>query len=319
MLQQTRVGTVIPYYSAWLRSFPTVRELAEASIDDVLKMWEGLGYYRRARHLHQAARQVMERFGGEVPSAAEALGTLPGIGESTAGAIASIAFGAREPVLDGNVKRILCRLYLLGEGPDSPPATRELWRLAGRLLPDREAGVFNQALMDLGAMVCLPRNPECGRCPVIQDCLARQSNAQDRIPVMAGRGKPLPHHDIAVGVIREGNRLLIERRRDDAMLGGLWEFPGSRMEPGETPAGCVAREVRETLGAELRELHPFMTVKHAYSHFRITMHVVECRYLGGCCEKTGHSDWRWAELGELDRFAFDTASRKVIRKLKEGT
>jgi A/G-specific adenine glycosylase len=317
MLQQTRVGTVIPYYQAWLCRFPAVRELAEASVDDVLKVWEGLGYYRRARHLHLAAKHVMERFGGVIPSAAAVLRTLPGIGESTAGAIASIAFAAREPVLDGNVKRILCRLFLIGDSPDRPQTLRELWRIARRLLPDREAGVFNEALMDLGAMVCLPGNPACGRCPVSNDCLAREHAAQNRVPVKAGRRNPLPHYELAVGLIWKGDRLLIERRGDDAMLGGLWEFPGGRMEPGETPAECLVREVREGMGAVLRDLSPFMTVKQAYSHFRITMHVIESRYVRGCRGKTGCTESRWAAPGELDRYAFDTASGKVIRKLAE--
>jgi len=233
MLQQTQVETVVPYYRRSLARFPTLRSLAEADLDEVLKVWEGLGYYARARNLHRAAREVMEHHGGQLPAEREALLALPGIGPYTVGAILSLAFGQDAAVLDGNVRRVLSRLFTVDSSPRSAVTRRRLWNLAEALLPSGQAGPFNQALMDLGATVCTPRQPRCGDCPLNEKCQAYWSGDPERYPARVQR-RPLPHYDIAAGVIWRGDQLLISKQHADDLLGGLWEFPGGKRENGET-------------------------------------------------------------------------------------
>jgi len=314
MLQQTQVETVIPYYHRFLARFPTLRSLAEAGLDEVLKVWEGLGYYARARHLHQAAQQVMERHNGQLPAEREALLALPGIGPYTAGAILSLAFGQDAAVLDGNVRRVLSRLFAVDDSPRLGATRRRLWHLAEALLPSGQAGSFNQALMDLGATVCTPRDPHCGDCPLSEVCQGYHSGDPERYPARVQR-RPLPHYDVAAGVIWRGDQLLISKRYTDDLLGGLWELPGGRQEEGETLEECLVREVREELGIEIAVNALLMTVRHAYTHFRVTLHVFHCRYLSGEPQTLGCADWRWVRPDELNHFAFPAADRRIIAAL----
>jgi len=314
MLQQTQVKTVKPYYAAFMKRFPTVRRLAEADLGDVLKTWEGLGYYSRARNLHRAAAKVVADFGGELPGEVEQLRKLPGIGPYTAGAIASIAFGRDEPVLDGNVARVLCRVFVIRRNPAESTTRKRLWSLARQLLPPGGAGAFNQALMDLGATVCTPRSPRCDRCPVALPCAARARGEQARLPRKAP-ARPLPHHDVVAGIIRKRGRILIDRRKPHGLLGGLWEFPGGKREPGETLEEALRREVREELGIRIRVGRELIVVEHAYSHFRITLHAMECRYLSGRTRAIGCDAFRWVRPEELDRFPFPRANRKILAAL----
>ncbi len=317
MLQQTQVATVRPYYARWMKRFPDVRALARATPGAVLKAWEGLGYYSRARNLHAAAKRVVTDFGGEVPRTAESLRSLPGIGRYTAGAIASIAFGLDEPVLDGNVARVLCRVSLVKRPPKEPRTQRALWGIARELLPAGRAGDFNQALMDLGATVCTPRNPQCPRCPVEPFCRARAEGLEGRLPARSRR-KPLPHHEICVGVVRKAGRILIDRRNDDGLLGGLWEFPGGKRRRGESRQACVRREVLEELGVRVRVGAPVATVRHAYSHFRVTIHAFECDWVSGRPRAIACAAWRWARPQDLGRYAFPAANRRIISALAPG-
>lgn len=314
MLQQTQVATVIPYYERWMRSFPTVESLAAASEARVLKAWEGLGYYTRARNLHRAAGVVVKESGGRLPDTAEGLRRLPGIGPYTAGAIASIAFGRDEPVVDGNVARVLCRLYRIGSNPKSPATVKRLWAMARELLPAGRAGDFNQAMMELGATVCVPRGPRCGECPVARFCQARAHGEQDRLPRTPPR-KAVPHYHGAIGVIRHRGRVLIDRRKPEGLLGGLWEFPGGKRERGETLEECLHREVREELGIEIADLRPLTVIRHAYSHFRVTLHVFECRLLRGRPRAIACAECRWVRPSELQRYAFPTANKRIIELL----
>jgi len=317
MLQQTRVATVAGYYERFLGRFPDVAALAAAPLDDVLKAWEGLGYYSRARNLHRAAKAVVRRFGGRLPRTLAELRSLPGVGAYTAGAIASIAFGLDEPVVDGNVARVCVRLFAIADDPTRTPARKKLWSLARQLIPPGKAGLFNQALMDLGATVCTPRQPGCLICPLRDVCAARAAGKQDRLPRKAPR-KPLPHHDIAAGVIRKRGRILIDRRPPEGLLGGLWEFPGGKVEPGESPAEALVREVREELGVEVAVGRPIAKINHAYTHFRITLHVFECRHVSGRPRALQCDAWKWVPPGELDRYAFPRANQKVIELLRAG-
>ena len=315
MLQQTRVATVIPYFENFLRRFPSPEALARASLDDVLKAWEGLGYYSRARNLHRAAGEVVRRFGGSLPADVAQLRTLPGIGRYTAGAIASIAFGLDEPVLDGNVTRVLCRVFCIGRNPKETKVAHSLWSLARRLIPPGRAGSFNQALMDLGATLCVPRDPLCLSCPLRDGCLARERGRQGELPAKARR-PPLPHQTIVAGVIRRRGRLLIDRRNPDGLLGGLWEFPGGKVEPGETLDEALRREVREEVGIEIEVGDPLAVVRHAYSHFRITLHAFSCTALAGRARALQCAAVRWVRPGELDQHAFPRANQRIIEALQ---
>jgi A/G-specific adenine glycosylase len=315
MLQQTRVEAVRGYFDRFIRRFPDVRALADAPLDAVLKSWEGLGYYSRARNLHAAARKVVEDHAGSLPSSRSELLALPGIGPYTAGAVASIAFGADEPVLDANVKRVLCRLFAVGEDPRRPQTQKKLWSLAGRLLPPGRAGAFNEALMDLGATVCIPGRPRCEICPLEEYCLARRRGRQNQLPVKA-RKKKIPHRDVAAALIIRRGKLLIDRRKPEGLLGGLWELPGGKVEPGEAPEQAVVREVREEVGLHVEVLEPLTRVEHAYTHFRITLHVLVCRAWRGRARALACSAVRWVYLRELDDYAFPSANHKVFAALR---
>jgi len=324
MLQQTQVATVIPYYRRWMARFPDVSTLARASLADVLKCWEGLGYYGRARNLHEAARQVVSRFAGRLPPDVTQLRTLPGVGPYTAGAVASIAFGLDEPVLDGNVERVLCRTLGIRTNPKQARTARTLWSAARRLVGSGRAGAVNQALMDLGATVCTRRAWACERCPLAGACVACERGLQADLPVRPKR-RPVPHHTIAVGIIRKRkeaaplsgrDRILIGRRKPQAMLGGLWEFPGGKVEPGESPAEAVRREVREEVGIEIAVGDEIAVVNHAYSHFRITLHAFVCRHVSGRVRPLECTACRWVRLDELDAWAMPRANRKIIEALR---
>lgn len=312
MLQQTQVATVLPYYRRWLERFPTVADLAAAAQQDVLKAWEGLGYYARARNFHRAAQLVAERHGGRVPDEVEALQQLPGIGRTTAGGIVSAAFDRPAAILDGNVKRVLVRLA----GLTDPPARlqRQLWALSERVLDRDRPREFNQALMDLGATVCTPRRPACPRCPWREVCRARTLGIQEQLPVSA-RPAPLPHKRIGVAVIWDGKKILVDRRPAKGLLGGLWEFPGGKIEPGETVEQCIAREIAEELALTVEVGAHLITVTHAYSHFRVTLHVHHCRYLGGEPQRLACDEVRWATRSELADLPFPRANQKIIAAL----
>ena len=318
MLQQTRVETVRDYYRRFLRRFPTAAALGRADLDDVLKAWEGMGYYSRARNLHAAARRVVADFGGKLPASVAQLRGLPGVGEYTAGAIASIAFGLDEPVLDGNVARVLCRVFRIRQDPRAARTRKRLTALARSLIPPGKAGLINQALMDLGATVCVPRNPRCPGCPFRRHCRALDHGEQHKLPRKPPR-KPVPHYDIAAGIVWKRRRVLIDRRKADRMLGGLWEFPGGKREPGEPLEETVVREVREEVGIEVAPTRLLVTVRHAYTHFRITLHAFECRFLSGRCRAIGCDDFKWVRPDELDRYAFPKANHRIIAALRDAT
>ncbi len=315
MLQQTQVRTVIPYYERFLKRFPTVDRLAQAPLDTVLKLWEGLGYYSRARNLHAAAKEIVSRFHGQMPATKDELRTLPGIGRYTAGAIASIAFGRREPLVDGNVERVLCRVFRIRGNPGNSAVQKAIWSIADEMLPHRKAGRFNQAMMELGSQVCTPRSPDCRHCPLNRLCEARRHGEQDSLPERSPR-KELPHHDVAVGVIYKDDRILIDKRRPDGLLGGLWEFPGGKVQTGETLEAALKREVREELAIAIRVGSLLTAVDHAYSHFRVRLHAFECAYVAGEPRCITCDDFRWVRPRDLSRYAFPAANKKIVQALR---
>ncbi|WP_376792759.1 A/G-specific adenine glycosylase [Thermoflexus sp.] len=315
MLQQTRVETAISYYERFLTRFPNVHELAAAPLEEVLKAWEGLGYYARARHLHRAARLLVEKYGGEFPQTFKEWRRLPGVGPYIAAAVLSIAFGQDLPAIDGNAIRVLARLAAMEEDPRRPAGRQRLQTLAEQLLPSGRAGDFNQALMDLGATLCTPKAPRCSECPIQMFCAAFRQGKPEAFPVRTPRRR-LPHYDVTAGIIQDGDRVLIAQRPPQGMLGGLWEFPGGKVEPGEGLEDCLKRELQEELGIEVKVEEPVMTIRHTYTHMRITLHVFRCRWIGGTPQPIGCADVRWVPIAELERYPFPNTDRKIVERLR---
>jgi A/G-specific adenine glycosylase len=316
MLQQTQVETVIPYYERFLAAVPSIQALADAPLENVLKLWEGLGYYSRARNLHRAARIIAHDMGGRVPTTADGWQQLPGVGRYTAGAIASIAIGERAPVLDGNVIRVFARLLDLDADVTQTAVKNDLWQRAEAWLPESRPGDYNQALMELGRTVCKPRSPLCGQCPIRTFCRAYARGTQDERPVRTARATT-PHYNVAAGIIwNERGRLLIAQRPLDGLLGGLWEFPGGKQEADESLPDCLMRELREELAIEVRVGDLFVVVRHGFTHFRITLHAFTCEYISGPPQAVGVRDWAWVAPEQLDSYSFGKADREVVAALK---
>ncbi len=315
MLQQTQVKTVIPYYERWLDALPTVQDLAAADLQTVLKLWQGLGYYARARNLHRCAQELVGRYGGQFPRDPRAVLALPGIGRTTAGGILSAAFDLPLAILDGNVKRVLARLLALRLPPSK--ALNRLWQASEQLLDSDNPRDFNQALMDLGATVCTPRDPACLLCPWRSHCAAYNAGVQQEIPMSESR--PLrPHKRIGAAVIWKDGQILIDKRRPEGLLGGLWEFPGGKVEPGETVPECIQREIREELGIAITVGDHLITVEHAYTHFSVSLVVHHCDYLSGEPQPIECEEIRWVTLAELDQFPFPKANLQVISALRQS-
>lgn len=317
LLQQTRVNTALSYYQRFLERFPTLDDLAEAPIDAVLRIWQGLGYYGRARNLHRAARIVRDEFGGSIPTEPEALERLPGIGPYTAAAIASIAFGRDVAVLDGNVARVLCRAMAIHGIPNRPSTKRRLHHLANRLLPKGEAAAFNQALMELGALVCKPGRPDCPACPVRGVCVAYREGKVERLPLRTSRTE-LPVRVRVTAAIKYRGRLLLGRRDLEGFLGGLWEFPGAYLEGKESNDQGLKR-LKDMVGNRLSRFpeSESFSVQHVYSHFEEKNRVFVCEGSGGA-NRGSEQRYRWVYPTRLDPYPITGATRKILRKLERG-
>lgn len=317
MLQQTRVETVIPYFERWMERFPSLADLAAADEQAVLQTWEGLGYYSRARNLHQAARQVMQEHNGRLPASRAELQKLPGIGRYTAGAIASMAFGQDEAALDGNIRRVLARLFDVRLPARSPQGEARLWQLAEENLPPGRAGDYNQALMDLGAGICTPQRPACLVCPLAEHCQARALGVQEERPVLESK-PPIPHITVTAAVIQRNGQVLLARRPSRGLLGGMWEFPGGKQEPGEGLEQALQREIREELAAEITVGAPFGIYHHAYTHFSVSLHAFLCRLAGREPTALEHSELCWAAPARLGEYPMGKIDRQIARRLQEA-
>ncbi len=316
MLQQTRVDQAQPYFERFIDALPTVHALASAERDEVLRLWEGLGYYSRARYLHNAAQQIVDEFDGQVPDTYDAIRQLPGVGPYTAAAVLSIAYDKPHAVLDGNVIRALSRVFAVEDNVKSAPVKRRLQAAADALIDPDQPGTFNQAMMELGALLCTPRSPACDDCPVQPACQAASDGNPEEYPVTPDK-KPIPHYDIAVGLVFDDEgRLLIQRRPDEGMLGGLWEFPGGKHEDGEELVDTCRRELHEELGITVDVEDHFYTLSHAYSHFKITMHAFRCRVASGTPSPELDQPLRWVAVDALDDYAFPRANRRLIEELE---
>ena len=329
MLQQTRVETVIPYFEKWMRLFPNIHALAGATEHDVLNTWEGLGYYSRARNLHKAAKIVVNQHAGEVPRDLEALRKLPGIGRYTLGAIASIAFDMDVPALDGNIRRVYARVFDIVEPADSPAGDKSLWKLAKDHLPKGQAGDYNQALMDLGATICLPKNPRCLICPLMKMCKARENGTQAQRPVTKPK-KTVPHYVHAAGVIvrRIDNpshqEVLLAQRPSKGLLGGMWEFPNGRVD--QDPARELAKVLKSEYSLKARaerrggvrlsrrrSAEAIGVFHHTYTHFKVTVHAFQCELL----PMSEDGNLKWVPLKMLDNYPMGKIDRQIAKTIQQ--
>ena len=312
MLQQTQVNTVMPYYARFLEVYPTVETLAAAELDQVLVLWEGLGYYSRARNLHRAAQVVVERHGGSLPASYEALLEIPGIGEYTAGAVGSIAFGLNVPAIDGNVVRVLCRLFDYAESPRNAAGKRVMRAYAEALLPNEDPGEHNQALMELGATLCTPKQPLCGECPLAEQCLALERGTQAERPLPQPQ-RTVPLKTWAVALCEREGRILIARRIPSGLLGGLWELPGCEVGEDATQYPKVLEgSLRASLGVRLAEATNVAQVRHAYTHFRIAVHVFRVELLGRPDVGEPWDRLHWLAANEMPRYASTGVTNKIL-------
>jgi len=310
MLQQTQVDTVIPYYQRFLKVFPTVEVLAKADLSRVLKIWEGLGYYSRARHLHQAAKRIVDQFNGRIPDRLNDLLSLPGIGRYTAGAILSIAHNKEAPILDGNVKRVLSRLHAVATILGETKTEKLLWTLSESLIPRGHAGSFNEALMDLGATVCTPKRPSCSLCPLRNLCRAKAIGNPERYPTKAKKRK-IPHVNGVSAVIVKDGKVLLHQRPPRGFSGGLWEFPNWRVQGEKNRSRRLAKWIKEERNLGVAVKGRIGIFEQTYSHFKLTLHVYHCQAL--CGEGSG----RWVGIRSLNRFPMSRIHRRIAYAILE--
>lgn len=316
MLQQTQVATMLPYFERFMERFPTVKELAEAPLDEVLSCWAGLGYYRRARYLHAGAKQIVGDHDGKFPGSRSELLKLPGIGPYTAGAILSIAFNQPEPLLDGNVQRVLCRVFELAGDPEKGETHRRLWLLAEGLIPEGEAGDYNQAMMELGALVCSPKSPGCEQCPVSDFCGAKRNGRVDEFPQLRNH-RPSEKVESAAALIRHRGRYLIAQRRPEAVLGGLWEFPLVE-RTGKLPARSLLRRgVRRMVGLEVEVGDLLTKVQHTIMKRRICLEAFECRVASGKAAPLAYDSVSWVRPADFEKFALSSAPAQIVKALMQ--
>jgi A/G-specific adenine glycosylase len=313
MLQQTQVQTALPYYERWMARFPDFHAVSAASEDEVLKMWEGLGYYSRARNIHKLSQIIVRDFGGHIPVDHKFLLSLPGIGPYTAGAIMSFAFNADFPVVDGNVERVFARLFNIDAPVKEGLGKKMVWKIASEILPQGRARHFNQAIMDLGALVCLPRSWNCDSCPVRPCCRSADLGLVEHRPVPPVRKKARPLA-VSVGILQRGDEVFIQKRPPGGLMPHLWEFPGGKIEAGESPDEALLREFQEELGASICRLDRIGVFRHSYTAFRVTLHVYFCELKDPSQEPLPvvAVDSRWVHPHELQRYAFPAANRRLI-------
>ncbi len=318
MLQQTQMDRAVAYFERWVEQFPDVLSLAAADQDEILKQWEGLGYYSRARNLHRAAILLAQQHGGQLPAHRHHLLALPGIGPYTAGAILSIAFDQPEPVIDANVERLFARLFDIAEPVRAAATKKKILRLAEEMLAACSPRLFNQALMELGALVCTPRSPGCPACPVASHCRARKLDTVQQRPVLPPKKEPLVI-EMATGIVRRNGLLLIQKRPATGVWANLWEFPGGRLEPGESPEEAVVREYQEETELTVVVDEKITTTRHSFMHYRVILHCFFCRSKD-CRSPRLHAaqENRWVRPEELGNYAFPAGHRKLIDYLERN-
>lgn len=313
MLQQTRVETVIPYWERFIERFPTVEALAAASEEEVLKLWEGLGYYSRARNLQNAVREVHEKYGGRIPDTPEKISSLPGVGPYTSGAVLSIAYNVPVPAVDGNVFRVLSRVFLIEDDVSKPAARKKFEALAEFLIPPGEAASFNQSLMELGATLCIPKSPRCSGCPLQDLCGAYREGAQEELPVK-GKKKPPRPVDMVAGIVRHGDKVLIARRPPEGLLAGMWEFPGGEVARGESHEETLLCLLREKYGLRPAIGGHFASVQHTFSHLHWNLQAYTCVVTDDPPPES--EEVRWVDVWEATGFPMPVAHQKLAGALQ---
>ena len=311
MLQQTQVSTVLPFYNKWIRRFPGSFSLIKKNINTVLKYWEGLGYYKRCNNFYKANKIVVKDFNGKVPKEKAQFMALPGVGEYTASAVMSIAFNQPYPVIDVNVKRIMSRL--LGIKNLTPYNQKRIKGFLDKNICRKKPGDFNQAMMDLGALVCKPIKPCCGDCPLQHYCYANKSQKPEHYPTKK-QSKQIPHFDISLGVIWRGNKFYIQKRNIESMLGGLWEFPGGKIKENENKITALKRQIKEECGIQVQVLNKIGSIKHSYSHFKITIYCFFCKELDVLLKLNQNA--RMITFEEIKRYPFPKANHKIFKLFK---
>lgn len=312
MLQQTTVNAVIPYYRRWVRELPTLHSAAEAPLLKILKLWQGLGYYQRAKNIHKAAKIICAQYEGKIPPDPNALKNLPGFGPYTTGAVASIAFDIPHPIIDANIRRVMMRI-LAREGFAETAQDSAIWTFLSKIMPTQKAGDFNQALMELGALLCRPRTPVCLLCPIKGDCRAYQKGIQEIIP--QPKKRLTQELNAAVGVLKKDGRYFIQKRPSQGLLADLWEFPGGKIEVGETPVKALKREFKEELGIDIHSVKPLMYVRHSYTQFRVRLHVFLCQCRAAPREDATH---KWVRLSNLAQYPMPSGSAKIVERLQHA-
>lgn len=310
MLQQTTVTAVIDYYHRFLAKIPTVKHLAAVPLEDVIDLWAGLGYYSRARNLHTAAKMVVGQFDGAFPEEVELLLKLPGVGRSTAGAVSALAFDRQAPILDGNVRRVLCRLFALQKSPRSTAAEKQLWQWSEQITPAEHVHDYTQAIMDLGAIVCVPRKPLCDKCPLSELCQARKLGLEQQLPLKQATKKIPTRHEVTLLIDHHG-RYLVRRRLAEGFLGGLWEFPTISVVDGEDPEPKL-RLLFSDFGLR-GGAKKVGSIQHVYSHFRLKSEIY--RKSIEDFSNVAEGDNRWFSLDKLKDMALHGAHKKVLHKL----
>lgn len=317
MLQQTQVATVLPYYQRFLERFPTLESLALSEDDEILKLWEGLGYYRRCHHFLKAVRSVVRDYNGQVPNDPKAFSGLSGVGEYTTAAVMSIAFGHPLPVVDGNVIRVMARYHCISNDSTKTATRKTIRQWMERFIPDDQPGDFNQAVMELGATVCLPRQALCGECPLHKGCCARESGCVTAYPVIPKKEK-IPEYQVGLAVIRKGRTFLIQKRPSTGHLAGMWEFPGGKARAGEDVKTALKRKCMDELGVSLDIGECIARVTHVYSHFKIKLSVFLCTIDSGRETPFKNQPVTWITTDQIDQYAFPSANHKFFESLRES-
>ncbi len=309
MLQQTTVNAVIPYYEKWIKALPTVYDVAKTPPQKILKLWQGLGYYTRVKNIHRSAKMICDIHGGKIPSDAEQLRKLPGFGPYTVGAVLSIAFDQRYSIVDTNVRRVFMRILAI-EGFANVSQDLDISKHLEKVMPQRNLRTFNQALMELGALICRNREPLCLSCPVSDQCLGYKKGIQEIIP--KPKKRIIKDIDAAIGILRRNGKYLIQKRPSNGLLADLWEFPGGKIKVKESPAEALRRELKEELDIDIKSSRHVMNVQHFYTQFRVNLHVSLCEFES---YPLPHKHRKWVSLKNLRKYPMPSGSAKIVDRL----